>query len=166
MNGYNDSYIEESVHRKISVLSRVFYFFLIFLSFLAMILAFAGYLLMWPVTLMLGLGAFIVSKTLVVDYDYTATNGHVDIDRIRNKERTKRVASVPAEHLILLAPADHPEARPYTSLKGKDYTTRDENDKVFMLVYTTNEGNRVLYFNPSDAFINSIKRYKPRNVFF
>lgn len=165
MNGYNDSYIEESVHRKITALSRVFYLFLIFLSFLAMVLAFAGYLIMWPLTLMLGLGAFIVSKLLVVDYDYTATNGHIDIDRIRNKERNKRMASVPLEHILLLAPADHPEAKAYSAVKGKDYTARDDSMTVYVLVYSVSEGKRALYFNPSENFVNSVKRYKPRNVF-
>ena len=66
--------------------------------------------------LLIGLDIFMFHR-LKVEYEYLYVNGDLDIDKIMNKSKRKRVFSMNVSDLEMLAPADAVELRQYQNAK-------------------------------------------------
>ena len=61
-------------------------------------------------------------RNLNVEYEYVFVNGDLDIDKIMNKARRKRMFSVDADQMELLAPVGAVELMQYKKIKSTDTT--------------------------------------------
>ena len=62
-------------------------------------------------------------RRLNVEYEYLFVNGDLDIDKIMNKAKRKRMFSANVNDLEILAPADSIEVRQYQKAKTYNYSS-------------------------------------------
>jgi hypothetical protein len=116
------------------------------------------------VSLLIAVACFFGKKKFYVEYEYAFTNGEIDIDKIVEMKKRKRVMSFQIKEVELLAPED--------SYYVKDFTNKPSDIESFYPVTTDNKiyvamitgGNRrtMLRFVPDDEFLNLCYKYNPR----
>ena len=97
-------------------------------------------------------------RNLNVEYEY------VDIDKIMNKARRKRMFSVDADQMELLAPVGAVELMQYKKIKTYDYTSGKKDEKIYALI-ASNKGEvcKVL-FEPNETIVEGFFVKAPRKV--
>lgn len=105
-----------------------------------------------------------------VEWEYQYVNGELDVDRILNKQRRKRMASYDVQNAELVAPAKSHRLDYYHNgkqLKVVDYSScNPENEKKVyaMLISKENQLQEVL-FEPSEKMLKDMRLKAPRKVF-
>jgi hypothetical protein len=99
-----------------------------------------------------------------VEYEYIYFNGELDIDRILGMEARKRVITISAKEMEVLAPTGSPELRPYQQLKVYDCSSKTEN-KTYEIVAKLKGENVRIIFEPNDIILEGMRFYAPRKVF-
>lgn len=170
-----ETFYETSVKRNPSSIQVGFSYFLIamiFISFIIVMMAFpiAGI----PVAFLFAVIFYVVhyfyKRGIYLDFDYSLTNGDLDIAKISGGEKRKHLLTVHVrEGLILLAPADSTEVKAYDQKKLKTYncTSSDEKALVYCMIAKTDSdsGEEIrLYFEPDQTMMKEFHRLSPRNV--
>jgi len=103
---------------------------------------------------------------LFVEYQYDFTNGEIDIDKILEMKKRKRVISFDIKKVDLLAPENSDYVKSYSRKAVKTINTVKANstDKVYNAYIL--EDNQVikLRFIPNEEFLNLCYKYNPRAV--
>lgn len=173
MLNHQDVFIEVIVKRKktskdyaviaglISLFLLLIYVAILFLhytfSFLPLILAGGVY----------GLYYFITN--LDREYEYICTNGTIDIDMIIHKRKRKRMMSMAAADMEILAPLNHDEYRGYEknqSIKKMNLTTNTGTENVWFFVGSYKGQRTLVTFEPTDKILKDLKRHNPSKVRF
>ena len=131
----------------------------------------AAGILFTPVLLLAAVVAGGVSYYLIkgmnVEYEYLYVNGDLDIDRIRNKERRKRVASYDLANLQMIAPSGSHDLDGYKgqNQKTRDFTSKDPNVPFCIAVYRS-EGKEqeMVFLELDDTVIRDMQRRAPHHV--
>lgn len=163
-----DIYVEHMVKRRVTplviatkvaiILAGIAGFFLILtLSPLLQGFAFLG--------LLLGIGVLVFAGWLFrgqsLEYEYTITNGEVDIDRIVARTSRKRMLNFHCRDVERLAPFQPGQGK----LPGKVVAacSHPQDDNVWCC---TVKGSQpmTLVFNPNQAFLDAMKRFLPGAV--
>ena len=83
--------------------------------------------LMFPIGLILPIAMIVLDvfmfRRLNVEYEYLFLNGDLDIDKIMNKAKRKKVFSVNVGDLELMAPLDAVELRQYQNARTYDFSS-------------------------------------------
>ena len=113
--------------------------------------------------LLIGLDIFMFHR-LKVEYEYLYVNGDLDIDKIMNKSKRKRVFSMNVSDLEMLAPADAVELRQYQNAKVYDYSSGTGQARVYALI-TANQGEvKKILFEPNETIVEGFFLMAPRKV--
>ena len=118
----------------------------------------------WILTLALGIAAYFILPKLDLEYEYVFVNGDLDIDKIMNKARRKRMFSVDADQMELLAPVGAVELMQYKKVRTYDYTSGKNHAEIYALI-ASNKGElcKVL-FEPNETIIEGFFVKAPRKV--
>ena len=105
------------------------------------------------------------------EWEYQYVNGELDVDRIMNKAKRKRMASYDISKAELIAPAASHRFDYYNNnqkLKVCDYSScNPEREKlVYAMVIPEKEGLLKVLFEPSEHMIKDFRLKAPRKVFF
>lgn len=111
--------------------------------------------------------AYRLIASLEVEYEYTLTNGELDVDKITNRKRRKRLITVHSKTFIEFGKAD----------KQKDFADKDKeyariidasgHSEIFCDYYAVffKNGQKIkLIFNPTGKMIDVFRFYAPRVV--
>ncbi len=103
------------------------------------------------------------------EFEYCFTNGMLDVDKIINMRKRKRVQEINVRKMEMLGNREDRSFRKHMEDSGlkKIYacTHKDAKDLCF-LIFLDEEGTRkMLLFNPNDKIIDGIKKYNPQKVF-
>jgi hypothetical protein len=103
---------------------------------------------------------------LRVEYEYSFTNGVVDIAQVINNRRRKELVTFKTREVEIVAPIDDPklhnfEARP--NLKKIKAVLNADSD-IYFASFRKNEVQYLLYFEPSKEFLQLMRIYNDRNV--
>ena len=104
----------------------------------------------------------LVFSNMNVEYEYVFVNGDLDIDKIMNKSRRKRMFSVDADQMELLAPVGAVELM--QKVRTYDYTSGENHAEIYALI-ASNKGElcKVL-FEPNETIIEGFFVKAPRKV--
>ncbi len=160
-------YAEARAKKKVTMKDNLIKFLLIggmiasfVLGFLAgsMILVFVGLVL-------LALGYYFLPK-LSVEYEYVFCDGQLDFDKISGGARRKTMMRVDFEKMVVVAPKNSHALDGYrhNGVMVKDFSSLDENAKVYGLVVTGGEQNTMIYFEPSEKMLAAMKQKAPRKI--
>ena len=161
-----ETYIEEMIARKASVVPTVLKVVLGAVCAGSIILGILGAGLFYSVALMSGLGIYFVFYLTGVEYEYLYVDKSLSVDKIVAKRTRKRVISLDLERMECFAPFGHETLKAYEnrSLDTKDYTSgySQNADKRYVLIY---DGQKKIILEPSDKMIETIYTVSPRKVF-
>lgn len=174
MNTGMDIFIEHMVQKKVTAIDQVkmvlltlaavlLIFLLMILSanikFLAMILLLAVFGVIW--------GWWVLLKRFRLEFEYSLTNGVIDVDKIIAKSRRKRVVSVDIHNIEVMAPMKSDHTADYPNVPNViDASVSPEDPGAWFIVFSReNKGLTKLIFNPDDRIIDGAHMVSPRKVF-
>ncbi|MDD3866498.1 MAG: DUF6106 family protein [Eubacteriales bacterium] len=168
----NDTFIEKIVRRRKTSLDYLKIGGLILLALILfyLTLLFAQYIGFLVPLVLVGLvyGLWFMISNMSKEYEYIVTNGDIDIDSIIARRRRKRVFSVRARDIEMMAPLDSDEYRQTmrSSPQLFDFTElKDKKENWFML--TEYKGRRtVVLFEPDERMLVSMKRFNPSKIMY
>ncbi|WP_461204632.1 DUF6106 family protein [Clostridium sp. DL1XJH146] len=130
-------------------------------------------LLILSVNLILGLVFIIVSvvmffykKNLYVEYEYDFTNGEIDIDKIYEMKKRKRIITFNIKDVELLALENSDFINDFSN-KPKEVITcipSSYNGKIYTAMITMGSNRKMLKFAPDEKFLNLCFKLNPRAV--
>lgn len=122
------------------------------------------------ITLILGAltyGCFVAKNRQRIEYDYTFTNGILDIAKVINNSRRKRLLSTDVREFEIIAPTSDDGFQRMLNHKGIEQRFNYFLNRGGGLYYGVfmHEGKKsLLIFEPSDTLVEMFKVYNPRNV--
>ena len=97
---------------------------------------------------------------------FLSGEGRLSFAKIKNKKRRKNLATIEMETLQLIAPKGAPELRNYhenMNIIKRDYTSGQEDHKVYEAIYTQGEDVVDIMFEPDDNMLDMMaRRYASR----
>ena len=103
-----------------------------------------------------------------VEYEYTFTNGSLDVDKIIAARRRKKITTLNARGIEVMATLESNELDRYINDRSvkKYYACTSVNDAgVYAVVYSDDAKRYMLLFNPNEEIKNGFKRLNPQKVF-
>ncbi len=103
---------------------------------------------------------------LRVEYEYSFTNGIVDISQVLNNRRRKELVSIKTREVELVAPIDDPRLFNIEKRQGikKVKAVLNADSRIYFAVFRKNEQQYLVYFEPSEEFLRYMRMYNERNV--
>jgi hypothetical protein len=147
---------KSSVYSIMNILSYLFFV-------LAAIFLCSFYFLYSAISLILGLILFFIKKKFLLEYEYTYTNGEIDIDMIVEKKKRKKVISFNVKDIQAYGDDCLSDMAKYKSM-GKIINAIATNDKNKAFgIYTIIENEKYyIKFTPDNKFYDLINRYNRR----
>ena len=109
-------------------------------------------------------GLAVMFRRLNVEYEYLFVNGDLDIDKIMNKAKRKRMFSANVNDLEILAPADSIEVRQYQKAKTYNYSSGSGQAALYALVVSERGEQKKIIFEPNDTIVEGFYMMAPRKV--
>ena len=109
-----------------------------------------------------------VLSTINMEYEYTFTNGALDVDKIIAAKRRRRMTSLNARSIDILAKVDGDRIDEYLNdrrIKRKYACTDVYDEGVYFVIYSDNKNKYMLLFNPNEEILDGFKRLNPQKVF-
>lgn len=105
-----------------------------------------------------------------LEYEYTFTNGMMDVDKIINMRSRKSMVEINIRKLEIAGKKDNPAFQKYLADRNikKIYacTRKDAEDLGFIVFQDKDGKNKMLLFNPNEELQEAIRRFNPQKVFF
>ena len=101
-----------------------------------------------------------------IEFEYLLVDSDIDVDKIVNKTRRKRIASVYRKEIIAMAPfgsSNLPEN--WQTLPKTDATSSPDASGTYVLIYTQDGVQKALYFCPTEKMLEVMTIRNPRKVF-
>ncbi len=106
---------------------------------------------------------FLISR-LNVEYEYLYVNGDLDIDKIMNKSKRKRVFSANVENVELLAPVNSPRLDQFQNARVINLSSGSPDARLYALIVSHDGQTAKLIFEPNDTIIEGLFMLAPRKV--
>ena len=112
-----------------------------------------------------GLMCYFLTLRNKVEYEYLYVDKELQIDRITNQSKRKKMETLDLNQLEILAPIRSHELDSYRRRGGTtlDYSSgeEDHNPQKYMLVV----GDKKVIFEPTPELVKTIHMFAPRKVF-
>lgn len=104
-------------------------------------------------------GAYILLGKLSIEYEYIVTNGEMDVDKIMQRRKRKRIITVKAKNIRSIEPirADNTTYKQVIDASRNDKNATD----TYMLI---TEDNIKIIFNPSEKMLKIFAKFRPQSV--
>ena len=112
--------------------------------------------------------SYIVITNFNIEYEYIATNTDLDVDKIINRRKRKRIASFRLTEIELMAPVGYAEFKHEENGNFKNVymaAISADHPDAYYIIYEKNGERNKLIFNPTDKIIEYAKRIVPRKVY-
>ncbi|HHY82382.1 MAG TPA: hypothetical protein GX505_06845 [Clostridiales bacterium] len=109
---------------------------------------------------------FTVRNNQRIEYDYTFTNGILDIAKVINNSRRKKLLSANIKEFEIIAPASDDgfmKMLQYPGIKKFNYFL-NRGGGLYYGIFTHNGDKSILVFEPSEEMLKMFKLVNPRNV--
>jgi len=120
-----------------------------------------------PISFLVSCALFYVAwystSQFFVEFEYIFTNGDLDVDRIVNQRKRKRVISFKCSEVEKLKKYSAEEKVP-ENCKVRIFACTPDENSYSLLVRTSADGLVCLVFSPDDRMIQGMKKYLPRTV--
>lgn len=160
-------YAEARAKKKVTMKDNLIKFLLVGGMIAFFVLGFLSFS-MWFILLgivFLALGYFFLPK-LAVEYEYVFCDGQMDFDKISGGAKRKTMLRVDFEKLVVVAPKNSHALDGYrhNGVAVKDFSSLEENAKVYGMVVTGGEQQTMIYFEPSEKMLAAMKQKAPRKI--
>ena len=162
-------FVEQIVARKNPPLTKLTLGLMIVLT---VFVGLNGILFLQPVILVLFLAClgllYFTYLRVNIEYEYSVTDGELDVDIIRWKRKRKHLMTVSMDSVVVIAPARSEPVSAYVGRKLKTYdcTSHDADRNYYTLVFKpqgSTEEEKLL-FEPDERVLDSLWRKAPSKV--
>jgi hypothetical protein len=103
---------------------------------------------------------------LATEYEYVFCDGQLDFDKISGGAKRKTLMRVDFEKLVVIAPKNSHALDGYrhNGVMVKDFTSLEENAKVYGMVVTGGDQQTLIYFEPNEKMLAAMKQKAPRKI--
>ena len=114
----------------------------------------------------LAVAFFFLKQKLYVEFEYVITNGSVDIDKITEANKRKRLIEFNIRDVELLGEEDSNEVKSFPNKPNKkfDCIVSNNNDKIYVAYLTSGEERCTIRFTPDQKFLDLCFKFNPRGV--
>ena len=111
-------------------------------------------------------GLYFYKGNLFVEYQYDFTNGEIDVDKILEMKKRKRVVSFDIKKVELIAPENSDYVKSYSKsvVNTIDAVNSKSTDKVYNAYIMRDNQITKLRFVPNEKFLDFCYKYNPRAV--
>ena len=110
-------------------------------------------------------GAVTLLRMQDTEYEYAFTNGELDIDKIMEKSRRKRVLTIECGKFDIVAPfTDEYASERSGAAKVLDFAASTDHFGSYFAAYSGKDGKTVLIFDPDDRMLDAIKIHIPSKL--
>lgn len=106
---------------------------------------------------------YIFLRHMNVEYEYSFTNGDLDVDKIAGRRKRSRVATIAVRQAALIAPLDERHMAEYRSQairKTIDASASPKDEGRWFIRYEDTSGvNTILVFSPNERVLDAIAKY-------
>ncbi len=113
-------------------------------------------------------GAYYLITAQNVEFEYIVTNGEIDVDRIVNRRKRKRLITVHSRTFDIVAPvgsAEHRGEENATYTQVIDASSGVDNGKAYFAAFSKDGQRFKLIFEPTEKMLDAFTTFVPRNVF-
>lgn len=159
----NDFYTEQLVKKQTDMKDILIKAILVSATIVSFVI-----ILMYPIGLILPIIMIVIDvfmfRRLNVEYEYLFLNGDLDIDKIMNKSKRKKMFNANVSDMELLAPVDAAELNQYRNARTLDFSSRTGQAKVYALVLSGQGETRKVIFEPNETIVEGFYMLAPRKV--
>lgn len=103
---------------------------------------------------------------LNVEYEYVFVDGQLDFDRIIGKAKRKTILRIDLEQVEIVAPeGSHAlDGYTYVQYEKKDFSSRDKNNKPYVIIASKEEKKYRILFEPNEKMITMMRQKSPRKI--
>lgn len=162
----NDVYAEWLVKRKTpgyTLLLRIALIMFIGVGFVVSLVEQWGFV----VFIVAALACYFFFNRMKVEYEYVFVTNELAIDRITNQRSRKRIQKLEVQKMEKVASVkSHALDATMNNPKFKtlDYTSGENNDNVYGIVYLDGSASNLILFEPNDKILKALKYCSPRKV--
>jgi hypothetical protein len=167
---YHDVFIEESIKRGTPTVAKVCNVILIVITILvALQFVFVSYGMFGiPLMVMIVLCYFVIQNTKI-EFDYTYTNGLLEITKIKGRNKRKELLSCEMKDVVVIAPSKTEPVQPYIGSRMKTFDCISHTPGVpyYTMIVKEPDGQmetKVL-FEPSEEMLDAMYMEAPRRVY-
>lgn len=150
------------------VLAGLLLTFLLLSYVYTLVYYYAPYLnsLIFPLVVLVWYGVYWLIKKTNIEFEYALTGGELDIDRIENKTKRKRLLhNIHSRSIQIMASASGSEyTQEYKSLKTVDATSNVGLEKVYFAVFEKDGVRQCLLFEPNAKMLDMMRRFNPDKI--
>ncbi|MFI3171598.1 MAG: DUF6106 family protein [Eubacteriales bacterium] len=161
----NEFYMEQLVPRKVAEVKAAMIKNIILALTVVMFIGSFMIALCFPIAVVLVVVDIFLMKSTNVEYEYMYLNGDLDIDKVIAKQKRKHLYSVSMSDVVVIAPKNSGEVRPFQNAKTLDYSSGVDSDKVYKMVVSKDNQNVGILIEPNEALLNGMKMLAPRKVY-
>lgn len=159
----SDFYTEQLVKKQATMKDVFIKAFLVALAIVSVFVV-----LMFPVAIIVPVvvitAVVFLIRRLNVEYEYLYVNGDLDIDKIMNKAKRKRVFSANISSMELLAPEGADALNQFRNAKVLDFSSGMADAKRYIFVVAENGQVTKMIFEPNEEIVEGIFLMAPRKV--
>ncbi len=166
-----DVFIEHLVKRKSTVITALLKSGIVILGLVLMAVLFIlstmlGDFSMIAIAALVGVGygGWYLLTAQNVEFEYSFTNGEIDIDRIVAQRKRKRLITIVCRQVEGIGKYKA-AAHTHTTFKTKVFACADQNDEEnnwYVVYNSVNFGKTLVVFNPTEKMLAAMKPYLPR----
>ena len=98
-----------------------------------------------------------------IEYEYIATNTDLDIDKIVNRRKRKRIISLRLSEIDILAPIENDRENSDKTKVINAARSKNDPDAYYIIINQNGQKTKVV-FNPNEKMIENAKRFYPEKV--
>lgn len=114
-----------------------------------------------------GYGAYYWIRRFNIEFEYSFTNGELDIDRIIARRGRRRLITVNTKQFDFFAPLSDPQAKNVSDMSIQQTIHAEgnrESERVYVAVLMHKGIKTCLYIEPSEKVVEGIERFIPRKT--
>lgn len=163
-----DMFIEKIVRKKKTAFDRIVAVF-IFLFSLGVV--FTVPFILRGIGLLISIGVLYAAYKILIsfniEYEYSVTNNFIDIDKIINQRKRKKVYSGDCKDFELVAKKNSSKYNSaFDNIPQKiPAVSSMQSDDIYFIVTNNEKGRLIIYFEPDDRMLESFRKYIPSKVF-
>lgn len=161
----SDLYTELLVQRKSSAVLKVLKVVMAVLTAITAVLA------LFSMNLFIIIAAFVFAIAFVlagqnadVEFEYLHVNNEIDVDKILNKNKRKRLMTIDLKSVEVAAPQGSHALDSYRRLKVVDCSAKDPAEKPYVLICKVDKEMKQVLLQLDQKMIKNLKECMPRKL--
>lgn len=134
--------------------------------FLSIVVVLAGVLL-FPIIGAISLVLVVIGVCMIgyfgqeknLEYEYTFTDGSVDIAAVYGGSKRKEVFSFEMDNVSMIVPIGSKRIEHERFSKKRDYSSKKRNDKIYCFVIESDKEKQLVLLEPNERALAQIKMY-------